>query len=129
MWPLIRRWRDWAMHDLWHMHRSRPQPQALHFSYDKAGLTVHDQPIPWNAEVATVEALLRFSNPASRRKADFQLRIAGQDPLLADNLRPEETAGPEDRYRVFFRMPPPKVPVVAEVMWRTQLLGQVTLPV
>jgi hypothetical protein len=101
----------------------------LHFSYDKAGLTVHDQPIPWNADVATVEALLRLSNPASRRKADFQLRIAGQDPLPADNLRPEETPGAEDRYRVFFRLPPPKVPVVAEVMWRTQLLGQVTLPV
>ena len=46
MWPWIKRWRDWAMHDLWHMHRSSPQPQALHFSYEKAGLAVNDQPIP-----------------------------------------------------------------------------------
>jgi hypothetical protein len=129
MWPLIKRWRDWAMHDLWHMHRSRPQPQALHFSYDKAGLTVHDQPIPWNADVAMVEALLRLSNPASRRKADFHLCLPGQEPLPADNLRPEESAGPEDRYRIFFRLPPPQTPVVAEVLWRSQLLGQVTLPV
>ena len=32
MWPWIKRWRDWAMHDLWPLHRIGPQPQALHFS-------------------------------------------------------------------------------------------------
>ena len=63
MWPWIKRWRDWAMTDLWSMHRIGPQPQALHYSYEKAGLTLHDQPIPWNAEAVLVEALVRL--PAS----------------------------------------------------------------
>jgi hypothetical protein len=40
MWPWIKRWRDWAMHDLWPLHRSGPQPQALHYSYEQAGLFV-----------------------------------------------------------------------------------------
>src|SRR5436190_2250822 len=29
MWPWIKRWRDWAMHDLWPLYRIGPQPQAL----------------------------------------------------------------------------------------------------
>ncbi len=129
MWPWIKRWRDWAMHDLWRMHRSSPQPQALHFSYEKAGLTVNDQPIPWNADVVMVEALLRLPTAAARRKADFQLRLAGQEPVAADNLRPEESAaGLEGRFRLFFRLPPPGRPVIAEVFWKTSSLGQLTLP-
>src|SRR5256885_14898330 len=56
MWPWIKRWRDWAMHDFWPMNRHGPQPQALHYSYEKAGLSLHDQPIPWNAEAVVVEA-------------------------------------------------------------------------
>ena len=68
MWPWIKRWRDWAMNDLWPMYRIGPQPQALHYSYEKAGLTVHDQPIPWNAEAVLVEALLRLPPaPAAAR--------------------------------------------------------------
>jgi hypothetical protein len=132
MWPWIKRWRDWAMHDLWRMHRTSPQPQALHFSYEKAGLTVDGQPIPWNADVVVVEALLRLPGAASRRKADFQLRIAGHDPYPPENLRPEDPSGPgEDRsfFRLFFRLPPPRQPVAAEVFWKNRSLGPLTLPV
>jgi hypothetical protein len=130
MWPWIKRWRDWAMHDLWHMRRHSPQPQALHFSYEKAGLTVHDQPIPWNADVVVVEALLRLSNPAARRRGDYQVRIAGQEPIPADNLRPEDGASPgEDRFRIFFRLPAPIQPLTAEIYWKNHSLGQLTLPV
>ena len=79
MWPWIKRWRDWAMNDLWSMHRSSPQPHALHYSYEKAGLTLHDQPIPWNAEAVLVEALVRLPPGSQRRKADFQLRHGRYD--------------------------------------------------
>jgi hypothetical protein len=129
MWPWIKRWRDWAMHDLWHTHRASPQPQALHYSYEKAGLTVNDQPIPWNADVVIVEALLRLPNPANRRRHDFQLRVAGQDPIPPANLRPEEGAPGDDRFRLFFHLPPPGQAVVAEVFWKQHSLGQVSLPV
>src|SRR3954453_405718 len=98
MWPWIKRWRDWAMHDLWTMHRNGPQPQALHYSYEKAGLTLHDQPIPWNAETVVVEASLRLPPVVARRKADFQIHIPGQPPVAAESLRREEK---DDRYHLF----------------------------
>src|ERR1700686_5327978 len=101
MWPWIKRWRDWAMHDFWFMHRIGPQPQALHYSYEKAGLTLSDQPIPWNAEVVMVEAILRLPPAAARHKADFQLHLPGQVPACAENFHRQEN---EDRYHLFFRL-------------------------
>src|SRR5262249_46304147 len=60
----------------------------------------------------------------SRRKADFLLRLPGQEPVPAESLRAEE----EDRHRLFFRLPTPAQTVVAELLWKERLLGQVTLP-
>jgi hypothetical protein len=126
MWPWIKRWRDWAMHDLWPMHRTGPQPQALHYSFEKAGLTVDDQPIPWNAEAVLVEALLRLPAAGGRRKADFLLRLPGREPVPAELLRREED---DDRYRIHFRLPPPAQTVTAELLWKAHPLGQLVLPV
>src|SRR6516162_8940736 len=126
MLPWIKRWRGLAMADFWPMHRISPQPQALHYSYEKAGLTLHDQPIPWNAEVVWVEVPLRFPPGAARRKADFQLVLAGQAPLPAESLRRQE---PEERYHLFFRFPPPARTTTAELLSRGRRLGQLTLPV
>lgn len=123
MWPWIKRWRDWAMHELWPMYRLGPRPQALHVSYEKAGLTVHDQAIPWNAEAVLVEATVRV--PAHHRKNDFQLRLPNRDPVPADSLRKEDDL----HYRLGFRLPPLAATGNAEVWWRTTSLGQVTLPV
>src|SRR5438132_834433 len=55
MWPWIKRWRDWVMNDLLPTYRIGAQPRALHFSFEKAGLVLHDQPIPWNAEAVLGE--------------------------------------------------------------------------
>jgi hypothetical protein len=123
MWPWIKRWRDWAMNDLWSMHRTSPQPRALHHSYEKAGLTIHDQPIPWNADVVLVEALLCLRDVA-RRKADFQIHVPGLPPIPAETLRRQD----DDRYRLFFRIPTPAKTVTVEIHWRNQRLGQLTLP-
>ncbi|HXG10177.1 MAG TPA: hypothetical protein VNK04_10340 [Gemmataceae bacterium] len=126
MWPWIKRWRDWAMHDLWPIYRTATQTQALHYRYEKAGLTLHDQPIPWNAEAVVVEALVRLQGGAGRRKADFRLRLPGQEPLPTDSLRRQEG---EDFYRVLFRLAPPPTTTTAELLWRNHVLGQLTLPV
>jgi hypothetical protein len=125
MWPWTKRWRDWAMHDLWPIFRTGPQSQALAFSFEKAGLTLHNQPIPWNAEAVLVEAQLQAKEPA-RRKADYGLRLAGQQPVVADSLRRDEADG---RYRLFFRFPPPRTTTTAELLWKGHSLGQLTLPV
>ena len=125
MWPWIKRWRDWAMNELWPLYRINPQPQALHYSYEKAGLTLHDQPIPWNAEAVLVEALLRLPRRASRRKADYFLRLPGQQLIAAEQLRRQET---DERYGIVFRLPPPTTTSSAEILYRTHVLGQLTLP-
>src|SRR5439155_3111531 len=125
MWPWIKRWRDWAMHDLWPLSRIGPQSQALSYCFEKAGLTLHNQPIPWNAEAVLVEAQLRLRDSA-RRKADFELLLAGQGPLPPDGLRRDEA---DDRHRLFFRFPPPPRTTTAELLWRGQSIGQLTLPV
>jgi hypothetical protein len=125
MWPWIKRWRDWAMTDLWSMHRS-PQPQALHYSYEKAGLTLHDQPIPWNAEAVLVEALVRLPTNGQRRKGDFQLRVARQEPIPPETIRRDETTG---FCRLLFRLPPPLQSTTAELLHREHVLAQLTLPV
>jgi hypothetical protein len=113
------------MHDLWPLYRLGPQSQALHYSYEKAGLIVHDQPVPWNAEAVLVEASLRLSPSQSRRKADFELRLPGQKTCPAEQLRRIEN---DDRYAVSFRLQPPSATITAELLFRQHALGQLPLP-
>jgi hypothetical protein len=130
MWPWIKRWRDWVMNDLLPTYRIGSQPRALHFSFEKAGLTLHDQPIPWNAESVLIEATLRLPTPGLRRKSDFLLRVPGQEPRPPDNLRKlEGQPGEDHRYSIAFRLPTPAATLTVEVMWRSRSLGQLELPV
>ncbi len=118
-------WRDWVMPDFWPIRDGR-KPQALHFSYEKAGLTLHDQPIPWNAEAVLVEAGVQMPPGGPRRKSDFQLRLPGQEPVLPEALRREDH---DDRHRLFFRLSPPRETATAELLYRGQVLGALRLPV
>jgi hypothetical protein len=124
MWPWLKRWLDWAMHDLWPLHRLGPRPQALHFSYEKGGLTVPEQPIPWNAEAVLIEASVRLSG--ARTKNDFSLHLPDVPPIPAESIHREPS---DDRCHVFFRIPTPAASTTAEVRWRSRILGQLTLPV
>ena len=94
MWPWIKRWRDWLVREIWPMTRTSPQSQALYFSYEKGGLTVADQPIPWNAEAVLVEALLRLPPGVSRRKGDFTLRCPDRESVAARPASPSGGRGP-----------------------------------
>lgn len=128
MWPSIKRLRDWAMRDFWPLHRTGPQPQALHFSYEKAGLTLDGQPVPWNAEAVVVEALVRLQASTGRRKADFLLHLPEKKASYPPEQMRREDA--DDRWRLFFRLPVPGHTTAAELVWRGQRsLGQITLPV
>jgi hypothetical protein len=123
--PWLEHWRDWVMNELWPMSRRGPRAQGLHFGYEKAGLVVHGQPIPWNAEAVLVEALLRLPPSCSRRKGDYFLRLPGCEPVCAEQLRRQEEG---DRYRVQFRIEPPGREVTAELLYRRHVRGQITLP-
>jgi hypothetical protein len=130
MLPWIRRLGDWLMPET---NRLGLKPQALHYSYEKAGLTLRDQPIPWNAEAVVVEAVLRLP-PSARRKTDFTLRFSppaggvppGRDPVVAENLRQIEN---EDRWRITFRLPVPTASTTVELVWRDNVRGSLLLPV
>ncbi|OAI40920.1 hypothetical protein AYO40_04055 [Planctomycetaceae bacterium SCGC AG-212-D15] len=126
MWPSIRRLRDWAMHDLWNLMRGGPQLQALHYSFEKAGLTLLDQPVPWNAEAVVVEAQVHLPTGVPRRRCDFSLHLPGREPIPADGFR---SRGAEDRARLHFRFAPPTRSLAAEVHWRERRLGMLTLPI
>jgi hypothetical protein len=125
MWPWTRRLRDWAMHDFWPIHRIGPQPQAVHYNYEKAGLTVYDQAIPWNAEAVRVELVARFPASLSRRRSDFHIKLPGHGQLLPESMRRQE---PDDSYRVTFRLPLPHGPQSAQFLWKQQRFGQLTIP-
>lgn len=125
MWPWIRRWQNWAMHDLWNLTRSGLQPKTLHYSFEKAGLLLHDQPVPWNAEAVVVEALVHLPNNLAGQKSEFKLRVSGGQPILAESLR----CHGEDKTRLHFRFPPPPRSAVLEILWRERRLGTLTLPV
>jgi hypothetical protein len=114
------------MHELWSMHRNGPQPQALHFGYEKAGLTLHDQPIPWNAEAVLVDAALRAPIGGARRLSDFQMRLGRQELVSPQTSHRDESDG---RHHLRFRFPTPRQSVIAELLYRSHTLSQMTLPV
>jgi hypothetical protein len=116
------------MRDLFNFFRSAsPQSQALHFSYEKAGLTLDNQPIPWNAEAVLVEANVRLPSATLRNKNDFGLRLGEPEKcFFPEVLRQDHADGPA---RLFFRLPVPARSTTAELIWRDRSLGQVTLPV
>jgi hypothetical protein len=113
------------MNDLWPLYRIGHQPQALHYSFEKAGLTLDRQPIPWNAEAVLVEASLRLPSNSGRRKSDYSLRLPDADPVPAEQLRRQEN---DDRHRLTFRFPPPGASVTAELVYREHVLGRLELP-
>ncbi len=94
----------------------------MHISYEKAGLTIDQTPIPWNAEAVVVEVAVRARNC---QKDDFVLRVDGlayhPDSLRKDALR--------DPARVFFRIPTPSSDTVAELHWQGSRLSDSPLPI
>jgi hypothetical protein len=98
----------------------------MHYSYEKAGLTVDNQPIPWNADAVLVECLLRLPASTGRRKTDFSLFIPDQPPVAADTLRIDDGT---DNCRLFFRLPAPAATTCVEMQWRGQPLGRLQLPI
>lgn len=122
----IRRLLGWLMNDLLPAARARPGGQAVRVRYEKAGLTLYDAPVPWNADAVVVEVLLRLP-PAARQKADFALRIPGREPAAPEALRRDDAD--DRRYRLLFRLPVPPASTRAELLWKHRLLADVSLPV
>ena len=129
MWHWIKLWRDLVMRELfsWPFGRTGgPQARGLHLSYEKAGLLVRQQPIPWNADSVSVDALIHFPTGIVRRKTDFQLRIRNQVPIGAVTLHRHEE---NDLFRLQFRFPTPRLSTPIELYWKAHPLAQAVVPV
>ena len=124
MWLWIKRWRDWVMNELLPHNRLGSQ-QALHYRYEKAGLIVDNQPIPWNADAVLVETLVKL--PADgRTRADMSLHLPDGELIAPETLRPENS---ESKFRVQFRIPTPEKTTIAKINWRDKQLGELNLPI
>jgi hypothetical protein len=127
VWLWSKRWHASLTHGIARpfLRLSGPKLRGLHFRYEKAGLTIADEPIPWNAESVLVEALVRLPPGIIPRKSDFQLRTPDRVPRLAVALHPDSEG---DGAHVVFRLPPIQGQTWAAVHYRGGLLGQVLLP-
>ena len=124
MWRWIKPWLDWVTTDVLPLSRTRPHGQAVHTRYEKAGLTLHEPPVPWNADAVVVEVNLRLP-AAARRKADFTLRFPGRDAIPPEAMRAEA----DDRHRLLFRIPVPVATTARELLWKHHLLARVPVQV
>lgn len=111
---------------LWPLFRSSgPAVQGLQYAYEKAGLLVRNEPIPWNADAVLVTALVRFPNSVVRRKTDFTLRLVGQPPVEPSTLHRHEDTG---SFCLQFRLPPLAKSLNIDLLWRGSSLSQTLLP-
>lgn len=94
----------------------------MHISYEKAGLTIDQPPIPWNAEAVLVEVAVRAR---AFRKEDFVLRVDGV-AFAAETLRKDAQRDPA---KVFFRIRPPVADAVAELHWKGSKLSDAPLSI
>lgn len=101
--------------------RARPRPLSAAVGYERAGGTRWDAPIPWTADAAVIDVLVR-QPVAARRKTDFAFRLPFAT-FPADSIRPDL----DDRCRVTFRFPVPLDTVRGDLLWRGRVLA--TLPV
>jgi hypothetical protein len=123
----FKRWQHWLTCKLpWPLQRLRgPQVRDIQFSYEKTGLVVHNEPVPWNAEAVMVEMAMVLPPKVVWRKSDFQLRIPGRPPLMPLSV---QNTSEENLFQILFRFVPPQCDTVAKVYGHASLLGQVRLP-
>jgi len=97
----------------------------MRFGYEKAGLVVWDEPIPWNAEAVLLEARARFPTSGGGFKSDFHLEVPGQPPVPAVTLN---CVRPEDGVNLRFRLPALQKATRVKLFWRSFVLEQLDVP-
>ena len=120
MWPWLKKRYCWCKALLRRRLRrfGGPQLRSLRHLYEKAGLRVADEPVPWNAEAVLIHAQLRLPSPGAWRKSDFQLRVPGRPPLIPISLQPGQD---EDFFDLFFRCAP--LPALVSLYCQSLLMG------
>jgi hypothetical protein len=114
------------MRDLWNLFRGNlPRVDGLSYAFEKAGLTLDNQPIPWGADSILIGGVVELPHQAPRGKGDFELRV-GTETYQPESQRVEE---PGETARLQFRLAVPDHPAPAELLWRNRSIGQIALPI
>ncbi len=101
-----------------------PWLEDVQIGYEKAGMTVFGEPIPWNAEAVLVEALLWGGSREEKRPEAFSLRLPYSFFGPSTSVSCEE----EGLVRLTFRLPPIKQSTWADLCWRSLPLRRLHLP-
>jgi hypothetical protein len=102
------------------------QQGGLALRFEKNGLVVANEPVPWNADAVVLEAMLKIPATVPWRKSDFQVHIPGIPPTGPHALTREDGG---EKYRVQFRLPRLAETTWAEMVWRGQVLARTMIPV
>src|SRR6516162_9361189 len=115
MWPLMTHWRDWAKPKLWPAGPGAPRAQTCRFCYEKCGLVIRDEPIPWCAESVTVEVAVKMPAGVPRRRADFRLDFPDRQTTAPDQFFRADTG---EEHIVSFRFPGLERSAAVGIAWR-----------
>lgn len=115
------------MADGYPLFRSGPQVQGLRYRFEKAGILVEEQPIPWSADAVLIDSLVLLPSAfASRTSADFPFLVDGAaTPYLPESIQPQPRGG----LKLQYRLPVPRQTTMGELFYRHRSLGQLALPV
>ncbi len=125
MWPSMTHWRDWAKPKLWPTGPGAPRAQACRFHYEKCGLAIRDEPIPWCAESVIVEVTVKMPAGVPRRRADFRLDFADGQTIAPDQFFRADTS---DEHHVSFRFPIIERSTSVAIAWRNMRFAEIALP-
>jgi hypothetical protein len=125
MWVWLQRWYTRTARTLWWLFGQSPRLRALHFGYEKAGLAVSGEPIPWNADAVVIDALLDLASEAAGAcRSDFRASTPGELGTMAVAVQPPADDGP---CRVVFRLTP-HLSGVVELYRRSRQVARLALP-
>ena len=113
----LRPWRAWMGRSSATPRRRQPTILSLALGWEKLGVVVYHEPIPWNADAVLVQLMLQFPDDLPRRKADFALVRPEQPPQKPTALVPVRGG-----HELLFRFPVPTCSEVAEVVWQDEPL-------
>jgi len=104
------------------LFRRAPRIRSVHFSYEKAGLRVPADAIPWNADAFYLEIDIDAGTSLSGYVQDYYIIAPGRTLVRAYAVEPLDMEG---NYRALFRLGPGENNSSYSVLWRTSVLGHV----
>jgi hypothetical protein len=118
-------WRDWAKPRLWTAGPGAPRAETCRFYYEKGGLQIRDEPIPWCADSVIVEVAVKMPMGVPRRRADFRLDLADRQTIAPDQFFRADTS---DEHVISFRFPRLERSSTVAVTWRNVRFVEISLP-